>query len=240
MKKLGTLVLIIFSCICCLDAIAQCEVQATSPCKRYRHIVAPNGEYIGVDINEADSFDYFFRPRFDCRYLDDDLLLCRIDNIIGTINKDSLPFIFNWGLDKSIAILVLDVKIIEWYRSRENPVIEMFFSKEDFKDEYVKGESHGLKNYVSYIDSCENDTSEIFSKVFLLVKEDEISKIKFFSENNCYILCSCSKKLDGHDFYSDMFFATPEYDTKHLYNLKEWSNFLHTRIVEQSECKQQF
>ena len=238
MKKIKVLGLFILSCICCLGALAQSENQATSPCKRYRHIVFPNHEYIGENINEFDYFDYSFRPRFECRYLDDDLLLCRIDTILDTLNKDDHSFNLNLGLNKSIIILVLNVKIIEWYRSRENPMIEMFFSGEYFKDEFVKGESHGLKDYVSYIDSCENDTSEIFAKVFLLVKEDEISKINFFRENNCYILCSCSKKLDGHDFCSDMFFSPLEYDTKYLYNLKEWCRFLHDRIIEQRDCKQ--
>lgn len=238
MKKIDILGLFILSCIYGFDAIAQSENQESSSCKRYRYIVAPNDEYIGNNINDVDSFDYFFRPRFDCRYLDDDLLLCRIDTIFDTLNKDNLSFNLNCGFNKSIIILALNVKIIEWYRSRENPVIKMFFSEEYFNDEFIKGESHGLKDYVSYIDSCENDTSEIFAKVFLLAKEDEIKKIKFFSENNCYILCSCSKKLEGHDFYSDMFFSTLEYDTKYLYNLNEWCQFLHARIIEQRERKQ--
>lgn len=226
------LTIFFFFFVVCFCANAQTAKQLHSTCKRYRHIIVEStGRYIEKNTSYADSFDYNFRPKFSCRYLDDDWFLCRIDSIIDTLCMNDIPFADNIEID-STNILNLSVEIVEWYRSRESPVIDMFFSEEMFKDEFLNGKNHGLREYVSYIDSCINDTSKIFINVLLLVKKGEISEINYYCKNNCHILCNDTKKLDNHIFFSDMFFPLYEYESSELYDLIEWRNFLYKRISE--------
>ncbi|MBQ6046457.1 MAG: hypothetical protein IJL38_02385 [Bacteroidales bacterium] len=231
MRKKYILFFLVCCCMHCFEANAQIEEAPSATCRRYRHIILHETDKFNVPkISDTDSFAYFYRPEFKCRYLDDDYILCQIETINDTLNICDLPFNVCIGMNTSVKVLDLQIRILEWYRSKESPLIEMFFSDIFFSDEFIYGKKHGLKDHISYIDSCINDTTERFAQLFLLVKEDEIPLLKKYYENNCKIMFSCSRMIGKKSFYADMFFI--KYETDELYNLNEWGKFLHHKMKE--------
>lgn len=201
--------------------------------KEYRHIIIEESEkYFGDTNIIVDTFQYLYRPDFRCRYLDEDYLLCHIIQINDTIDIDELTFSVQFCNKDDVKVLDVNVQIIEYYRSRENPFINTFFDEQLFREEYFGVRNYGLFDYVAYIDSCVQDTTSSFKRLFLLVTNEEIPIVFSYQGENDSVLCNINRIIDNQVYYSDIIYFQSDYDTKFFFSLLEWNSFLHQRINE--------
>lgn len=231
----------VFVFLCSQSCLAQ-HITKKSPCtKTYRHLVFEEGDkYLCNKAPIVDSFQYFYRPDFQCRYLDEDYLLCNIIQINDTINVDELPFSIGYVKKDDVKILDINVQVLESYKSKDNPCINFFFDEQLFKEEYLNKTNYGLFDYVAYIDSCVQDTTNCVRQLFLLVKNDEIPIIYSLQREKKSVLCNINRIIEEQAFYSDIIYFQSDYNTKDFYSLLEWSSFLHDRINEIiSSCKKE-
>lgn len=199
--------------------------------KVYRHIILDESEkYLDNTIIIVDTFQYLYRPDFRCRYLDEDYLLCHIIQINDTFDVVELPFSMESCRKNDIKVLDVNVQIIEYYRSKEDPLIHAFFDEQLFREEYLGERNYGLFDYVAYIDSCIQDTTVSYKRLFLLVTNDEIPIIVSYQGKKDSVLCNINRIIEKQIFYSDIMYFKPNYNVKEFYSLSEWSSFLHQRI----------
>ena len=213
------------------QCIAQ-QIDTEPKCtKAYRHLFFEESEKYFDNINLiVDTFQYLYRPDFRCRYLDEDYLLCHIIQVNDTIDVDELPFLVEFCNKHDVKVLDVDVQIIENYKSRDNPLINTFFGEQLFREEYLGERNYGLFNYVAYIDSCVQDTTNNFKRLFLLVTNEEISTISSYQGEKNSVLCNINRVVENQIYYSDILYFQSDYDTKFFFSLSEWSSFLHHRI----------
>lgn len=199
--------------------------------KAYRHIILEESEkYFGNTNIIVDTFQYIIRPDFQCRYLDEDYLLCRIIQINDTFDIDELPFSVDFCRKYDVMVLDVNVLMMEYYRSRDYPFINAFFDEQFFREEYLGERNYGLFDYVDYIDSCVVDTSNRIKRLFLLVKNDEIPIVHSFQVRGEPLLCNINRIIKNQIYYSDIMHFKPNYNVKEFYSLSEWSSFLHHRV----------
>lgn len=217
--------------LCGQNCIAQ-QITKESPCaKEYRHLFFEESDkYLGNINPIVDSFQYFYRPDFQCRYLDEDYLLCHIVQINDTIQVDELPFSVEYVKKKDVKVLDVNVEIIEYYKSRDNPLISAFFDEQLFIEEYLGEGNYGLFDYVSYVDSCVRDTSNSIMRLFLLVKNDEMPAIFSFQGEKDSVLCNINRIMENQIYYSDIVYFQSDYNATEFFSLSEWNLFLHHRI----------
>lgn len=199
--------------------------------KAYRHIFFEESEkYLGnLDLN-VDTFQYLYRPDFRCRYLDEDYLLCHIVQINDTIDLAELPFSVEFCKKDDVKVLDINVQIIDCYKSRDNPLINTFFDEQLFREEYLGERNYGLFDYVAYIDSCAQDTTNSFKRLLLLVTNEEIPIIFSYQGENDSVLCNINRIIENQVYYSDIIYFQSDYNTKFFFSLSEWDSFLHQRI----------
>lgn len=217
--------------LCVQNCMAQ-QITKESPCaKAYRHLIFEEGDkYFGNDNPIVDSFQYFYRPDFRCRYLDEDYLLCHIIQINETIPVDELPFTVEFVNINDVKVLDVNVQIIDYLKSRDNPLIFSLFDEQLFMKEYLGERNYGLFDYVSYVDSCVRDTSNSIMKLFLLVKNDEIPIVFSFQGGKDSVLCNINRIIENQVYYSDIVYFQSDYNIKDFFSLSEWNSFLHQRI----------
>lgn len=211
--------------------IAQQTTSEPMCTKAYRHIFFEEIEkYLGnLDLN-VDTFQYLYRPDFRCRYLDEDYLLCHIVQINDTIDMDELPFSVVFCKKDDVKVLDINVQIIDYYKSRDNPLINTFFDEQLFREEYLGERNYGLFDYVAYIDSCVQDTTNSFKRLFILVTNEEIPIIFSYQGENDSVLCNINRIIDNQVYYSDIIYFQSDNNTKFFFSLSDWSSFLHQRI----------
>lgn len=213
------------------NCIAQNIINEPTFTRVYRHLFFEESEkYINSKNNIIDSFQYFYRPDFQHRYLDEDYIMCRIIQINDTLKVTELPFPVEFGKAFDVSVLDVNIQIIDYYKSRDNPIINTFFAEQLFKEEYNGERIYGLFDYVSYIDSCVQDSTSDFFRLYLLVTPDEIQFFNSFQNGIDSILCNISQIIDSQIYYSDIFYLKSDYNTKEFFSLSEWSSFLHQRI----------
>lgn len=212
-------------------SIAQ-QITSEPKCtKSYRHLIFEEGEkYIKNENLIVDTFQHFYRPDFRCRYLDEDYLLCHIIQINDTIDVDELPFSVEFCRKYDVKVLDVNVQIIDYYRSRDNPLIHTFFDEKLFREEYLGERNYGLFEYVAYIDSCAQDVAISFKRLFLLVTSEEIPIIFSYQGEKDSVLCNINRILENQVYYSDIIYFQSDYNTKVFFSLSEWDSFLHHRI----------
>lgn len=230
-----------FVFLCVQNCLGQ-HIDKESHCtKNYRHLVFEGKDkYLYEKDPIVDSFQYFYRPDFQCRYLDEDYLLCNIIQINDTLNVDELPFPVGYAKKDDVRILNINVQVLESYKSKDNPFINVFFDDQLFKEEYLNERNYGLFDYVAYIDSCVQDTTSCNRELLLLVKKDEIPIIYSLQREKGSVLCNISRIIEKQVFYSDIIYFQSVNNVKDFFSLSEWSSFLHNRIDKIiSSCKKE-
>ena len=211
--------------------MAQHIIDEPSCARKCRHLISDESEkFINKKDLIVDSFQYFYRPDFRCRYLDEDYVLCHVIKINDTIDVDKLPFSVDLRYASDIKVLDVNMQLIEYFRSKDNPLIYTFFGEQLFKEEYVGERDYGLINYVSYIDSCVRDSTNRVVRLFILVTNNEIPIINSLTGTMDSVLCNINRVIENQVYYSDIIYFQSDYNTKDFFSLSEWSAFLHHRI----------
>lgn len=220
-----------FVLLCVHNCLGQ-HIDKESHCtKNYRHLIfEEKDKYLCEKAPIVDSFQYFYRPDFQCRYLDEDYLLCNIIQINDTLNVEELPVAVGYVKKDDVLILNINVQVLEFYKSKDNPFINAFFDEQLFEEEYLNERNYGLFDYVAYIDSCAQDTTSHVRELLLLVKKDEIPIIYSLQREKEPVLCNISRVIEKQVFYSDIIYFQSVSNAKDFFSLSEWSSFLHSRI----------
>ena len=201
--------------------------------RKYRHIIIDESDkYFPNNLLISDTFQYLYRPDFGCRYLDEDYLLCQIHQINDTLKVEDMPSLGITIETENLRILDINVRIIDIYKARLNPFHFTLFGEELFKEEYSGERNYGLLNYVSYVDSCIQDTTTKYLHLFLLVSKDEISLISSIEGKPVSIFCNINKIFDIQTYYSDILYFEPFFNLDEFYSLPEWADLLHQRIED--------